>query len=137
MDSKDANPWGIEYVPYERYFVDFVDKLIEIANKNGSKDQVETSYDWETIEFIYRGFYIFYPKTAKDFEKHMAKVRLLSNKTATAREKGGAEIQLQIELPRPLYQMIKTIFDKQQWDKKFIRDFAKHFPQFKGGEGSL
>ena len=133
----DINPWGIENVPFERYYVEFVDKLIEIAKKHGSKDYVETSYDWKTIEFIYRGFRIFFPKTAEDFEKHMNDVRVNSNKTGSAKGEGGAEVQLQMELPLPLYQMIKSIFQKQVWDKQFIKEFAKHFPQFKGGEGDL
>ncbi len=132
--SDDLNPWGIEYIPYERYYVQFIDSLLNVAKKNGSKSRVETSFDWNTVEFMYKGWRILFPQTAESFEKHMSEVRHHSNTVGTAKEKGGAEVQYQLELPRPLHDMMKVIFPDQVWDKKFIQSFIKHFPTLRAAE---
>lgn len=132
--NDELNPWGIEYVPYERYLVRFIDALLNVAKKNGSKSRVETSFDWNTIEFMYKGWRILFPQTAESFEKHMNDVRHHSNTVGTAKEKGGAEVQYQLELPRPLHDMMKVIFPDQKWDKKFIQSFIKHFPTLRAAE---
>ena len=132
MIKKKTNPFsGITQVPYETPLVLFVDKLIEVANKNGSKNYIQTSYDWQTLDFIYRGWCILYPEYARPFEKHMQSVHLHGNKLGISRE-GEAIIQHQLEIPVSLFQMIKTIFPKQTWDKQFVAKFAKHFPQMRG-----
>lgn len=133
-EDKEKNPWGIKNIPYDRPIVDFVDALVAIAKKNGSKDQVETSYDWNTLDFMYKGWKILYPKTSKEFEDHMREWRRYSNHLGISKEKGGAMLQHKFNLPMPLYQMIDAIFPKQKWDKKFVDEFARRFAMFAGSD---
>lgn len=132
--AEELNPWGLEEVPYERYMVEYVDKLIEVAKNNGSKGRVQTSLDWKTMEFIYKGWKVLYPKSSQEFESNMKLWRLRANDWGVSKEKGGAMIQHQLEVPMPLYQLIAAIFTDQTWDKKFVKSFARHFPQFMGSD---
>lgn len=131
-----ANPqykhFGIDSVPYEGALVAFVDALVELAKKNGSKDQVETSFDWNTIDYMFKGWQTLYPNTMKDFLDHMAMWRSQSTKYGVSREKGGAMIQHKMELPRPIHDMMKIIFPKQKWDKKFTEKFANRYVKLRG-----
>ena len=119
---------GINYIPYERPVVDFIDKLLDVAKTNGSKDDIKTSYDWKTLEFLYKGWSILYPVSARDFEKHMKRVRTDTRNNGVVHE-GSAMLQSLVEIPQPLYRMIRIIFPKQKWDRKFIDRFVTYFPQ--------
>jgi hypothetical protein len=121
---------GIKYVPFEKEIVTFTDKLLEIANKNGSMNTVNHESDWKTVEFMYRGFKILYPQDAGYFEKSVDFYR-----TAETFNKGvvkgehGAILHHMIDLPSPFYRMMKVIFPMQVWDKKFVNKFIRHMPQ--------
>jgi hypothetical protein len=132
--KKKFNPQeGIEQVPYERQMVEFIDNLILFARKNGSSNQVKTSMDWKTLDFLYKGWAALYPKSASDFEIHMKEIQSVS-KHGIARDKGGAMIQHQLEIPSPLYRMMRVIFPDQKWDRPFVRKFSQHFPMMRGGK---
>lgn len=130
----EANPWGIENVPYERQYVEFVDSLLQIARKNESKSRVQHQKDWETIHFIYRGFCALFPKTAADFEKHMKNMRSMARNDKGIAREGEAMIQHQLEVPQPFYQMVNTIFPDQKWDKQFVFQLSKYLPVLKPNE---
>lgn len=127
----------IDYVLYEKHYVDYVDSLLKLAKKNESSLYVKSDRDWETINFLYKGWRIFFPVTSKDFEKHMSVHRAVSKDKGIAKEEGGAIIQHMIEVPRPLYDMIHSIFPMQTWDKKFTAKFSEKLPQFKGSDARL
>ena len=129
----NSNPWNLEKIPYERYLVEFTDSLIDIAKRNGSKSRVETSHDWKTLDYIYRGWRILFPQTSKEFEDHMKNWRLLATKGGLSKEK-NALIQHKLEIPLPLYQMIKTIFPDQKWNKEFVKKFSQNFGSFRGSD---
>lgn len=122
----------IYHVPYERYLVEFVDSLIKLANKNESKSHVRREKDWETIAYMFKGFCVLYPQTAKSFLEHMKEVHKASAH-GIARE-GEGMIQHKLEVPRPFYEMFDAIFPDQEWDKKFCERFAQRMPMFAGGE---
>lgn len=133
-NNKELNPWGIEYVPYESELVRFVDAVVDMAKKFGSKEQVTTEKDWELLDFIFKGWCILYPRTSKDFLDHMKEWRLRSNRLGIVRERGGAMMQHKFNVPMEIYSMIMAIFPNQEWDKKFVNKFASRFAQFRGSD---
>jgi hypothetical protein len=123
----------IVQIPFERQMVEFVDNLVLIARKNGSSMFVKTSKDWDTIDFIYKGFAVLYPKTAEDFAKHMIVVHNATQfNHGIVKEKNGAMLEHILEIPAPLYKMIDVIFPMQKWDRKFANKFRSHFPLMAG-----
>lgn len=132
MKKENKNPWGIKNIPYETPIAQFVDTLVEVAKKNGSKDYVQTSQDWETIQYIYKGWTILYPKTSNDFLKAMKEWRLRNGRGFS--KEGNAMIQHRLEVPSPLFAMVKTIFPKQTWDRKFVAKFISELPAFRATE---
>jgi hypothetical protein len=119
------------YVPFEKEIVGFTDKLIEIAHRNGSQDSVTHETDWKTIEFMYKGFKILYPKSARDFEKIMQMTRTATRFNKGISTEGSAKLQYMMEIPAPFYRMMKVIFPLQEWDRKFVNKFVSHFPMLK------
>lgn len=126
--------FGIDSVPYEYPLVEFVDKLIELAKKNGSTLRVETSLDWNTIDYMFKGFEILYPTSSKEFYAHMAEWRRQSSRYGVSKEKGGAMVQHKMEIPMPVHQMMKIIFPLQVWDKKFAERFANRYAGLRGSD---
>lgn len=124
--------FGIDSVPYEGALVAFVDALIELAKKNGSTLRVETSLDWQTIDYMFKGWQVLYPKTSTDFLEHMKAWRRSSTDHGISRESGGATVQHKMELPRPIFDMMKIVFPLQVWDKKFSEKFANRYAGLKG-----
>lgn len=108
-----------------------MDKLVDVAKRNGSKNVVETSLDWKTIEFMYKGFKILYPMSARDFENSMNFFRTSEQFNKGMSKEGSALIQHLVEVPAPLYHMVKVIFPLQPWDRKFITALGNHLPQLK------
>lgn len=131
------NPWGIEMIPYEKPIVEFVEALLDVAQQNGSKEQIYHEADWKTMEFMYKGWSILYPKSAADFDKEMKKLRSASTRHAIARDKKGAIMQHKLKVPRPFYQMMQTIWRHQEFDERFVNEFARRFPAFKITKDSL
>lgn len=125
---------GLEYVPYETPLVNAIDKLIEIAKKNESKDSIQREKDWETMEWIVKLWSYLYPDHFYQFSKHMKELRSHANMNGVAKEHGGAMIQHQLEIPQRLYQMIGVVFPYQKFDKKFVAQFASKLPMFKGAD---
>lgn len=120
---------GIKQVPYDASIVLFIDKLIEVRNKNGSTEgTISTEKDWETMQFLLRGWKILYPEEAYSFNNHMKILRRDTKNNGLVKE-GNALIQHQMEIPETLYKMIKALFPVQKWDKKFVTAFTKRFPQ--------
>jgi hypothetical protein len=134
MEKKFNPKAGIKMIPYEREIVAFIDKLLEVANRNGSKGALQTSLDWNTLDFLYKGWKVLYPEDASTFENHMKQTHTLNYRRDGIAKEKNAMIQHILEIPSPLYQMIKVIFPDQKWDKRFVRDFAKHFPGMRGYE---
>lgn len=129
---------GVQDVPYERPIVDFIDALLEYAQKNQSTSKVSDERDWDTLQFILKGFFTLFPKSAADFEQNVAELRANQlRKHAIAKDTHGNSIQHKLKIPKPLYQMIKIIFPDQKWDEKFTNKFARRFPQFKVTHDSL
>lgn len=140
IDRPDYNPkfdhpmnkikGDIKMEPFPRITVEVVDRLVEIAKKNGSKDVVQTSKDWDTIAKMYEVFRVFFPKTEAAFVEGIQDFRKRENAHGIGKE-GGAAVQHQLEVPMPLFQMIETIFPQQKWDKKFVKGIAQVLPQLK------
>lgn len=128
MDSVDLH---VDYIPYERSIVEFTDKLIEMNKMHGSHLSVEGDGDWKTIEFMYKGFKIMYPKSAHDFEKLMKFTQQKTLKNKGISKEGSAMLEYLLEVPAPLYHMMRVIFPMQAWNKEFVQLFKKHFPQMK------
>lgn len=128
MLQEDKNPWNLTQIPYERPIVGFIDALIEMANQNSSKDSIKWDKDWQTMEFLFKGFEALYPKTASDFYEHMANIRRHSKGVARVKD---ALIENKMEIPMPLFNMIKIIWKDQKFDKKFVEEFARRFPSLK------
>lgn len=137
MDNVPHQQTALDYVPYEKYYVDFIDALVQVAKKNESKLSVQSDRDWDTINFIYKGWKVCFPISSEEFERHMVLHRALSNDKGIAKEAGGAMIQHMIEVPRPLYSMVQAIFPMQVWDKKFVAKFSEKLPSFKGSDAKL
>lgn len=129
---------NIYWVKAPKKLVDAIDALIEVANKNGSKGQVETSKDWQTVEFIYKMFSAVYPYQEKLFLESMKFYRSMERfNKGVSEEAGGASIQHQLEVPQKLYQMMKIIFPNQVWTKKFVKKLAAVLPQLKPNEAGI
>jgi hypothetical protein len=122
---------GIKQVPYDAPIVQFVDKLIELKQKNGRHGYVATEGDWETLEFLYKGWKILYPTAAFDFENDMKKIKKATIKNGIAKDKGGGIIQHIATVPQELYKMIQIVFPNQTWDHKFVIGLVKHMPIFR------
>lgn len=132
VKAVDKNPWGIKMIPYEKPIVDFVEALLDVAHRNNSRDYIQHAGDWKTMEFMYKGWAILYPKSAAEFDREMKSLRSLQKgRHAIARDKGGAIMQHKLKVPRPFYQMMTTIWRNQVFDEKFVNQFARYFPSFK------
>lgn len=119
---------NIRYEAFPRSYVEVIDRLIDLAKKNGSKDVIQSSRDWQTIEYIYKAFSILFPNEHAQFEKNMQELRARQlNRNSIAKQDGGM-IQFQLNMPQKLYDMIITFFPKQAFDKKFVQGLAKHLP---------
>lgn len=127
----------LDYVPFEKELVGFVDAAVEMASKLKINKSIQSENDWKVAEFIYKGWKTLYPTQSDEFEKHMSIIRAISVTNGVSREKGGATIQAQMEVPQRLYQMLGSFFPYQIWDKKFVREFSKRFPQLKSSNATL
>lgn len=126
------NPWGIKMIPYERAIVDFIEALLDVAHRNNSRDYIQHEKDWQTMEFMYRGWSILYPKSAKEFENEIKTLRSMQRgRHAIAKDKGGAIMQHKLKVPRPFFDMMTTIWRNQVFDERFVNQFARRFPAFK------
>lgn len=125
-----SNDLDIHYEPFDALTVEAVDRIVEIAKKNGSQDYIQTEADWRTVETIYKVFSIMYPETNKDFEKAVKSFRDKSNTHGIGKD-GEGLVQHTLEVPQPFYQMMKTIFPLQEWDRKFCLKMAQKLPQLK------
>lgn len=119
---------GIDSVPYERQVVQFVDTLLDVAKKKSL---------WEGIRFLYEGWCVLYPQSSQAFEENMKTWRDMATGRHGIAKEGDGMIQHQLEVPRPLYDMIKIVYPDVVWDKKFVRAFAQRFGQFKGTNNRL
>lgn len=129
---------GLTDVPFEREISEFVNSLLEFADKNGSKEMVTKEKDWDVIAFICKGFYVLYPKTAAEFEKNVRALRANQKSShASIKDRGGAQAQHMLKVPSPLFRMIQVIFPLQKWDRRFVLKFAQRFPKFKVTHDSL
>ena len=118
--------------PFKKEVVDAVDTIVLAAKKNGSKDIVQTSRDWDTMRKIVEVWHILFPSDYEVFVKSQKIIRdSLNNPNASAKDKGGAEIQHQLNLPQMLFTMIGIVFPLQIWDKKFVAQFSREIPMFK------
>lgn len=129
---KDPN-LNIKMEPFPRPMVEFVDNLMDYARKYSSMSDVTTQGDWDTLAFIYKGWKILYPQDAWNFEHDMMKVRKDTVKKGIVKE-GEAMMQHLMNIPGPLYHMIKTIFPNQKWNRKFINKLLFVFPQMRAYE---
>lgn len=123
---------GIEWTPFEKELVFFIDNLLELHKRRGSPPQVSSETDWQTLEYILKGFETLYPQLSYDFYNNMREWRRLSSAHGISREKGGALIQHKLEVPEKVYNMIKIVFPQQKWDKKFSEKFARRFSSLTG-----
>lgn len=122
---------GIEWTPFEKELVFFIDNLLEMHKKRGSPTQVSSESDWDTLSYIIKGFTVLYPQLAKDFFDNMTRWRQLSASHGVSRE-GEARVQHQLEVPEKIHGMIKIVYPDQKWDKKFVAKFARRFSSFMG-----
>jgi hypothetical protein len=123
----------LNYVPYERDLVKFVDYIIDKRIALGRPTTITNEAHWDLIIFILRGWYALFPEYAGQFFKHMKEVRLRAKHLGVSRE-GEAMLQHLVEVPQSLYQMIDIAFPDQKWDKKFILKFAKRIPALAGAD---
>lgn len=133
-----SNDLDIRQEFFQRHVVDATDAIVIAAKKNGSKDKVQTSKDWETMAVIVNVWSILHPKDYSRFVESQKKIKAnLINRNASAKGKGGAIIQHKMEMTPQLMQMIKVIFPLQEWDSKFIAQFTRKMPLFKIPESKL
>lgn len=118
-------------IPYEKPIVEFVDALLMFARKNGSEVSITKDKDWDTMAFMYRGWSTLYPKSAKEFEDEMKSLRAHQKVSHAIAKEGSAVIQHKLKIPRPLYDMILTIWPFQTFNDKFVNKFAELFPMLK------
>lgn len=123
---------GITQVPFETEIVKFVDSIVDMTRRNGSKRYVDSQGDWTILEYIYNGFKIFYPEDAYQFEQYMHSVHQATNWNNGISHEGDAIIEHILEVPQKLYQMIGAIYPDQKWTGSFARKFKGHFPQMAG-----
>lgn len=134
--DQDVN-LDMDYVPYEQELVGFVDAVVAMASRLKTNKYIQSENDWTVMEFLYKGWKALYPVQSNEFENHMAVIRAISNPMGVSREKGGATLQAQLEVPQKLHQMIAAFFPLQLWNKKFVAEFAHRFPQFKSSNAKL
>lgn len=128
---------ALDYVPYEKELVGFVDAAVAMASALKTNKTIQSENDWKVAEFLYKGWKTLYTEHANEFEKHMSIIRAISVQNGVSKEKGGAQIQAQMEVPQKLYQMLSAFFPYQIWDKKFVKEFSKRFPQLKSSNAKL
>lgn len=125
---------NLHFVPYEWPIVRFVDYIIDKRIELGRPTMITNENHWNLLELIIKGWSDLYPKHSHDFFQHMRTIRSHANHLGVAREKGGATLQHQVEIPEKLYSLIRIAFPNQKWDKNFILKFARRMPAFMGAD---
>ena len=93
--------------------------------------KLKTKPVWETIEFFVKTWEKLYPQEAKEFYSSIKEIQQTRAKpTASSKSKN---IRYLAEIPaRVKYLIDKFLDDKVNTNSvKFMREFAKRFPQFK------
>lgn len=128
--SSQIDDLDIHYEPFAANVVMAVDYLVDIAKKNGSKDYVQTSADWDTIRSIFALYAKMYPDHFQEFMKGIKQFRQMEQAHGVGGDK-GARIQHVLEVPDKFHHMVRIIFPLQKWDRKFTLRLAKECPALK------
>lgn len=124
----------VHYEAFPGPMVRAIDTLLEYAKqKQSPNSKVEYEGDWEIIAKIVQLWSIFCPEEYKAFAASQKELKASqANALGTAREKGGAEVQHQLEVPYLVDYMIKSFFPLQRTqEKKFVSELARRVPMFK------
>lgn len=123
-------PDDYEIVSFPKHMVEAVDSLVLLAREHGSNAKtIESEADWKVVEGIFKVWVAYCPKEYKAFSQSQKDVRRGSfNRFASSEERGGAMIKHQLNLPMHFDAMLRAIYPKQKWDKKFIAKIARRFP---------
>lgn len=119
---------GEMLVPYEKPLVDAVEHLIRLARRAGGNGTISTEKHWEITSFIFNLWTSLYPQEYTDFRAFQARQKHDQKNNAVAREKGGAMVQHQLEIPRKFHDLLAVIFPKQKYDKVFVAKLAQRMP---------
>lgn len=131
------NDGDIEWVPFPEPVVTAVDKIVEKAKQVGVQGgRIESVKHWEIVADLFRLWARFYPHEYKAFYDQQVELkRNQANEHGSRREKGGAEVQHVVEIPRRFYTLVKGIFpevDRQLvGSKKFAMKWAQQMPILK------
>lgn len=121
-----------DQVPFERPIADFVINLDNLLKLRGNPTHISSDSDWEIVAFIFKGWATLYPHEYKSFVEGQAKVKARKlNEKAVTREKGGAMIQHQLNLPTTFHSLLLKCFPNQKFDKGFTRRLASRMPILK------
>jgi hypothetical protein len=126
-----ADDLQLHYEPFNARLVYMVDHIVEIAKKNGSKEYVQTSHDWDTVREIFSIWSKLFPKHYENFAQSIREFRSTENAHGIGKGKGGAVIQHNLEVPEMFHNMVKIIFPDQKWDTRFAHQLAKEVPILK------
>ena len=100
-------------------------------------DVIESERDWQVVEMVCNIYAKFFPKEIKEFLKIN---KLISSNQVdkfgriednTTKKGGEAQFRQLGQIPYYLYILLRVIWPKQKFDRKFQRQFFMRFPAFR------
>lgn len=108
--------------------VDDVDRLMEISK--GHREEVKTDSDWNVLANVVVFYIQRWPNEWEEFRKTIPDIR-------RTRKNGGYSTSREIKylgaIPLRLERLIKAIFPRNQFNKRFSNQFIKRFGIFQVG----
>jgi protein-tyrosine-phosphatase len=111
---------------FKREDVDAVDRLVELAH--GHREEIVTQSDWEVFGSLFNFWASKWPMEYQEFKKEIKNIRQSRKKEGYSESR---EILYVGTLPARLMRIVKAIFPRQQFNKKFVWKMIKKFPLFK------
>ena len=129
--EKQQNPNApIVWRQFERSVVDDVDRIVELAH--GNRDEITLESDWEVFEELLKFYSKRWPQEFKEFCQSVKEIRRTRSYKGYSKSK---EMMYVGSIPERFMRIVKVVFPKQQFDKKFIWKMVKRYKIFKvGGE---
>lgn len=128
--EKTVNPDKyLVWKQYKKSDVQAVDKLVDMAK---GRTTVSTESDWVLLGEVIEFYTERWPQEWREFVSSIPDIRHTRGEGGYSESK---EMKYVGAFPLRLNKIIKIVFPKQQFDKKFVNKFVKRFRIFKvGGE---
>jgi hypothetical protein len=113
-----------------------VEYLLRVSKRLGDPKEVDSKAGWRLMDELVRVWGALNPEERDDFLAKNKEDRkwAVSPKQAVKENRGI----FTISWPKKLYSLVKVFFPKERLaDRKFIRKFAKRYPQFKVIEANV